>query len=63
MVGGAHVGCFGAVPEDVVAELVKIPYDFVEAEREVAAHVLEDAQRRTDDGESVSDDGPQVPFV
>ena len=29
----------------------------------MAAHVLEDAQRRTDDGESVGDDGPQVTLV
>lgn len=63
MVRGADVGCLEAVPVDVVAELLKVANDLIEAQGEVPADVLEHAQGGADDRNGVGDDGPQVALI
>ena len=60
---GAEVGCLDEHPLDVVAELVEVADDLIEAEGQVPPDVLEHDHWGAKDRDGVADVGPEVPIV
>ena len=60
---GADVGCSDQDPLDVVAELVEVADDLIEAEAEVPSDVLEYDEGGAKNGQCVGHVGPEVSLV
>ena len=60
---GAEVGCLDEHPLDVVAELVEVADDLIEAEGQVPPDVLKHDHWGAKDRDGVADVGPEVPIV
>ena len=63
MVRRAYVGCFEDGPVRVVAEVVEVAHDRVEADVQVIADVLEQQQAWAKLRHGVRDVGPEPAFV
>lgn len=63
MVRRANVGCFEDGPLRVVAQVVQVAHNGVEADVQVVTDVLEHEQARSEYGHCVGDMWPQPAFV